>query len=256
MRVVILTSLRHGPASRMLPVLIERPEVQIQMVVLSDEVVPRRSTWLKRRWRKLRRIGVLGGLVGLYLRRWNLSLGGPDIEEIAPAHGVPVERTPRFRSDHARELVRRSAADLGVTMGTPIIPSSIFSIPPRGMINVHGDVLPRFRGGHSVLWPIYEGVRETGFSIHRIDSGIDTGPLLHVERFPIEVRASLRETYQVNVAEIQRRVPPVLADVLSNFDDYLGRARVQTGAGTTYTTPTLLQFLRMIRQHRRMRRAA
>jgi methionyl-tRNA formyltransferase len=123
------------------------------------------------------------------------------------------------------------------------------------MINVHGDVLPRFRGGRSVIWPIYEGVREAGFSIHRIDRGIDTGALLHVERFPLDVRPTLRETYVVNVATLRRKAVPKLPEVVANLPDYLARATVQGARdGMCYTSPTFWQFLRMLRQHRRMLR--
>jgi methionyl-tRNA formyltransferase len=107
----------------------------------------------------------------------------------------------------------------------------------------------------SIIWPIYEGVAEAGFTIHQIDRGIDTGRLLHVERFPIRFKENLRATYRENVVEIRRRVPRALVEVVARYDDHVARSSKQ-GEGQTYTTPSLRQFLHMLRQHRRLRRAA
>jgi methionyl-tRNA formyltransferase len=257
MRVVILTSLLRDGASLFLPHLVREPGVDVRLVVFCHHVPPDRWKRAKRRLGKLRRIGPLGALTGLYLRRWDRPTGGPDLHEVAGGFAIPVEESPRLGCDRTRQLVRDCGAEVGLTIGTAIVPPSVFEIPVHGMINVHGDVLPRFRGGRSVVWPIYEGVCEAGFSIHRIDRGIDTGALLYVERFPIELRPTLRETYEVNTATIQRRAPPKLAQVVGRLPELLAQARVQrAGEGTTYTTPTFWQFLRMLRQHRRMLREA
>lgn len=253
MRVVVLTGIRRGAASACLPLLAARPEIDVAMVVVSENVAAGRGRRLRRDLRKIRRIGVLGALVGLYLRTWNPEPPVPDVEEVARGLGIPVETTPRFGCERTRELVRRSGAELGLVLGAPILGPSLFEIPRHGMLNVHGDVLPRFRGGMSVVWPIYEGVREAGFTIHQIDRGIDTGPILHIERFPIRFEKTLKQTYRTNVAEIQRRVPQALADLVARYESVQPRVQTDSG-GTTYTTPTLRQFLRALSQHRRLRR--
>jgi len=238
-----------------LPALAEHPDIEVARVVLVQPAPRPRRKQLRLKWRKISRIGPLGVLTGLYLRSWNAELDVEDVEIVAGRYGIPVDISPKYNGKRTRELVGDSGADLGLTLGTALIRRSVFGIPRHGLINVHGDVLPRFRGGHSVIWPIYEGVSETGFSVHQIDSGIDTGLLLHVEKFPIDLRPTLRETYLANTAEIRRRVPAVLADVVANYERYRDAAETQ-GAGTTYTTPTLWQFLRMVRRHRAMLREA
>jgi methionyl-tRNA formyltransferase len=257
MRVVILTSRRRDGATLYLPRLVEHPAIDVRLVLLCHSVPPSRLKLARRKLRKIRRIGPLGALTGLYLRRWDDPFHGlgEDLDTVAGRLGVRVEQSPRLGCDRTRQLVRDSGAEVGLTLGTGIVPPSVFEIPRHGMINVHGDVLPRFRGGRSVIWPIYEGVREAGFSIHRIDRGIDTGALLHVERFPLHVRPTLRETYEVNVATLRRKAVPKLAEVVGDLQHYLARATVQgAGDGVTYSSPTFWQFLRMLRQHRRMLR--
>lgn len=254
-RVVILTAMRRGSASQFLPALAAHPGIDVALVIFSEGQVKSRWKHQRRKLRKIGRIGVLGGLTGLHLRTWVPEQQVEELADVTRRLGIPLETTPRFACDRTRELIRGSRADLGLTLGTQIITTSVFEVPPLGMFNVHGDVLPRFRGGSSVMWPIYEGVAEAGFTIHQIDRGIDTGKILYVERFPIEFRRTLRETYLANVLEIQRRVPRALAEVVARQEEFRSKAQIQ-GEGTTYTTPTFWQFLRMLRQHRRLRREA
>jgi methionyl-tRNA formyltransferase len=252
LRVVILTVVPRGAASQCLPALCERPSIDVALVIVGQGVVANRRKRLVRKLRKVRRIGLLGVATGLYLRTWQPESLPEDVRVVAGRRGIPVEEVPRMNCERTRTLLRAAGADLGLTLGTPLIHSSVFSIPAHGMLNVHGDVLPAFRGGMSVIWPIYEGVREAGFTIHRIDSGIDTGSILHVERFPIDLRPTLRETYVATIGEIQRRVPERLAGVLERFPELAARAAEQRQEqGRTYTTPSFWQFLRMVRQHRR-----
>jgi methionyl-tRNA formyltransferase len=254
-RVVILTGSRFGSASHCLPALAEQPGVEVALVVHALGHYRSRWTKLRRDARKTLRIGPLGALVGRRMRSWYAGPPETDLAELARRYGIPFESSPRTNADETVELFRRSGAELGLSLGNSIIFPRVFEVPRLGMLNVHGEILPDFQGAASVVWPIYEGVPETGFSIHRIDRSIDTGPLLYVERRPIEFRATLRETVAHNVAETRRRVPPALARVVADFDGYLARARVQRG-GRSYTTPTFRQFLRMRRQHERLRRGA
>jgi methionyl-tRNA formyltransferase len=254
-RVAVLTTVRRGTASACLPSLVTEPGIEIALVLFSEQIATSRKKRLKRRWRKIRRIGPLGALTGLYLRTWRNPTAVEDVFELARRFEIPIKVVPRFSHESGKRLLRESGAELGLTLGTALIPRSVFEIPEKGMVNVHGDVLPRFRGGQSVIWPIYEGVAEAGFSIHRIDRGVDTGDILHVERFPIRFHENLRETYRANVAEISRRVPTALARCVADLPSRVAAASAQSKSdGTTYTTPTLWQFLRMLRQHRRLRR--
>jgi len=154
-----------------------------------------------------------------------------------------------------RQLLEDAGVDLGLSLGNSYIAPRVFSIPRHGMLNVHGEILPRFQGAASVIWAIHEGVTETGFTIHRVDRGIDTGGILYRERFPIEFKTTFRETVETNVAEILRRVPPALGRVVAEFETFQPRSHDQE-RGSSYTTPTFRQFLHMLRQHRRLRLAA
>ncbi len=252
MRVVVLTAFRHGPASTCLPVLAAETGVEVAMVVhcLSQFVNRRRK--LRRDLRKIRRVGPLGALIGYQLRSWYQGEPTEDLKEVCERHGIPFETSPRTNADETVELFRRSGAELGLSLGNGMIFPKVYRALSRGMINLHGELLPRFQGAASVIWAIYEGVTETGFTIHEVDRTIDTGRIFYQEKFPIDFRATLRETVEVNCAEISRRVPAALARVVGDFETHLASAHAQSG-GHSHTTPTLRQFLEMQRQFRRLR---
>jgi methionyl-tRNA formyltransferase len=254
-RVVVLTSSRHGSASNCLPDLVQHPGVEVAMVVhcLSQFVDRRRK--LRRDLRKIRQIGIGGALVGYAIRPWFRGEPREDLESLCQRFGVPFEVSPRTNADETVELFRRSKADLGLSLGNGMIFPKVYRVPPKGMLNVHGEVLPAFKGAQSVIWPIHEGVAETGFTIHEVDRNIDTGRILYQERFPIRFESTLRDTVVANLAETSRRIPPALARVVADVDAYRAKSTVQEG-GRHFTTPTLRQYLRMRAQFRRLKAAS
>ena len=66
-----------------------------------------------------------------------------------------------------------------------ILPQALLDLPRLGAINVHGGLLPEYRGGHVMQWALINGERETGVTLHYMDAGIDTGPIIAQQRFPI-----------------------------------------------------------------------
>ncbi len=254
MRVVALTTLKHGIASHVLPALHAASGVEVAGVVLAGpgSLNPRRD--LVRRLRKTARIGLLGALNGLQLRRWYADHDAADIEERCGALGIPCWRAPCVNCDETRALLRASGADLGLSLGNGYIASSVFSIPRYGMVNLHTEVLPDFRGGvHSIIWPIHEGRDVTGFAIHQVDASFDTGEILFQETHPIVFHPTLRETVERNVVNIRQRIPAAFVMVCLDYQALKAASRPQ-GAGRSYTTPTIWQFVRMIRNHRQMYR--
>ena len=66
-----------------------------------------------------------------------------------------------------------------------ILPSVILSLPPSGCINVHGSLLPKYRGAGPIQWAIINGETETGITTMMMDEGMDTGTMLLQESIPI-----------------------------------------------------------------------
>lgn len=260
MRVVVVTSLERGFASICLEPLVQGEGIEVLGVVLAE--LPMAPGWkrVRNRIKKLAKIGPLSALNGVRMRRWFGEdtmdlLRAPAVEAEARRLGLPLWRVQSVNSDATRKILRELGADLGLSLGNSYIAESVFTIPRLGMVNIHHEVLPDFQGAHSVIWQLHEGSRQTGYTIHAIDKGIDTGKILHLERMPIEFKPTVGETVSLNYARLLRHSAGTLVRVVRDFEAVYRNARPQ-GSGRKFTTPTLLQYWKIWRQHRRLSQTA
>ena len=208
-------------------------------------------------FRKVLAIGVLGAINGIRMRRWYANtafrLNLPSLTQQAQSFGVPLLSVDNLKDSNVLSFIDSLDCDIGLSLGNGYLPKSIYQRTRLGMLNIHHEVLPDFRGAQSVIWQLYEGSTETGFTIHRIDEGIDTGDLVYIERMPIVFRRSLSETVSVTYAELNRRSAVALSQVLSEPLS-IERALKQRN-GRHYTTPSGLQFCRILWNYYRLRGA-
>lgn len=84
------------------------------------------------------------------------------------------------------ETIQSLKPDLMLVWSYPmLLPPELTSLAANGAFNIHSGKLPEYRGGHVMMWALINGERETAATLHRIDAGIDTGPVVGEERFPI-----------------------------------------------------------------------
>ncbi len=101
------------------------------------------------------------------------------VKEAALRLGLPVHQPERIRRPEVVEQLRQMKPDALVVVGYgQIIPQAIIDIPPRGIINVHASLLPKYRGAAPIQWAIANGETRTGVTTMRIDAGLDTGDML------------------------------------------------------------------------------
>lgn len=137
-------------------------------------------------------------------------------EEPTPVHlralewGVPVLAPPRVNDPEALEHLRAAGTDLFVIAEYgQILSQALLDIPPQGAINVHGSLLPRWRGATPVEAAILAGDRETGVSIQRVVRKLDAGDVLALRSTPIganEDAGSLRARLSVLGGELAAEV--------------------------------------------------
>ena len=257
MRIVIITGSRKGTASWCLEQILSKANVKVEAVILNEGHIQNKWKHYKRKLKKTLRIGILGALNGIRMRRWyNLADASgihiDDVKDICGRANIPIQVVPTLNTKSVRSYLQSLAPDLGLSLGNSYISPSIFSVPRYGMLNIHGEVLPDFQNAQSVIWQLYHGSRETGYTIHRIDKKIDTGEIILQERFPIIFRESLAETVSVTSAEILKRAADGLIKVLNNFAEYNSRGFPQ-GKGTSYTTPGIRQFIRIYRNFNKLK---
>lgn len=248
-RIVILTSCRFGIASSVLRELNANQNLRVVKVFLANGGSPNKTSMLMRKIKKIARIGLLGALNGIRLRRWYVDHDAEDIRILCQQMNVPLFEINYINCQSTQDHFAETNSDLGLSLGNGYIGKRIFSIPKFGMINIHNEILPRFQGAQSIIWPIYEMINETGFTIHQINSGIDTGDILFIKKYPIEFYPTLRETVKNNFRMANMQIPSAFSYVCENYNSLKSNAIAQV-KGIPYMTPTYCQFLRMIKHHR------
>lgn len=101
------------------------------------------------------------------------------VKEVAGQAGVRVFQPTSMKSDEARDFVAEIKPDAVVIIAYgQIIPRRLLDIPRLGWMNLHGSLLPKYRGAAPIAWAIINGERKTGLTTMRLDPGLDTGPIL------------------------------------------------------------------------------
>jgi len=258
MKIIVLTSSLHGTAAHHLPYLLESKEIEVAMVVHSEGHIINKKRHYKRKLKKVLKIGILGALNGMRIRKWF----GEDVKKYASIQNLEIlclqkevrfERTSILNSAKTIQLFQEANADLGLSLGNGYIGKKIFSSPKYGMLNIHHEILPEYKNAQSIIWQIYNGSKETGFTIHKIDRHIDTGEILYQEKIPIGFKESLGDTVAYTMAELLKHSAKGLVKILENYEYYLQNSRKQ-GPGNSYTTPSIFQFLKMKGQFNKIKK--
>ncbi len=98
------------------------------------------------------------------------------VKDAAIAAGLHVYQPEKIRSDSAHDFFRKLQPDVVVIIAYgQIIPESLIEIPRLGWINLHGSLLPKYRGAAPIQWAIVNGETRTGVTTMQIDRGLDTG---------------------------------------------------------------------------------
>src|SRR5450755_2662864 len=107
------------------------------------------------------------------------QLSASPVKEAALRQSLPVYQPERVRRPEPIQHLAALAPDAMVVVGYgQIIPQSVIDLPPHGIINVHGSLLPKYRGAGPIQWAIANGETKTGVTTMRIDAGLDTGDML------------------------------------------------------------------------------
>jgi methionyl-tRNA formyltransferase len=109
------------------------------------------------------------------------------IKVLSQREGLPVLQPPKMKDPAFLDALRAWKPDLiAVAAFGRILPQVVLDLPPQGCVNVHGSLLPKYRGAGPIQWAIINGETETGITTMLMDAGMDTGAILLQERVPIE----------------------------------------------------------------------
>jgi len=115
-----------------------------------------------------------------------MKVASPPTVVEARAAGVAVLQPSKLRDPQLLDTIRNLAPDAGVVIAYGrILPESLLQIPARGFLNVHGSLLPKYRGAAPIQRAIEAGESETGITIMKVDAELDHGPVMATRRIAI-----------------------------------------------------------------------
>ncbi len=157
------------------------------------------------------------------------------VKQAALGLRLPVYQYEKVKSDEAYEDLKTHPADVAVVASFgQIIPQRVIDLYPHGMINVHGSILPKYRGASPIAAAILNGDRETGVTIMKMDALMDHGPTLATAAEPIQ-EEDTTPTLEKRLATLGAKILP---DVL--FDDLTGKLTPQEQDHAAATSVKLL----------------
>lgn len=135
-----------------------------------------------------------------------MELAYSPVKELALANGLPVYQPAKMRDGTALEIIKELAPDiLAVVAYGRILPDDILAVPCYGAVNVHGSLLPKYRGAAPIQWAVLNGDKVTGVSTMYLASEMDTGDVIYTAETEIgefETSGELFDRLKVMGAEL------------------------------------------------------
>jgi methionyl-tRNA formyltransferase len=162
------------------------------------------------------------------------------IKSAAEMRHLPILQPERLDDADFIQYLRHFDAELFVVVAFRILPESVLAVPPRGAVNLHASLLPKYRGAAPINWALINGETETGVTTFFIDKRVDTGEILLQQSVPISEEMTAGELHDV-LSEIG-------ADVMLRTVDGIaaGTLRAMAQIGEITRAPKLTRELEII----------
>ena len=155
----------------------------------------------------------------------------PPVKVAALETGLTVHQPERPRGDDFEAVLRSTDAEIGIVVAYGhILAPHVLAIPPRGMLNVHASLLPRWRGAAPIQWAVLSNDPHTGVALMQMEAGLDTGPVFAEARTPIHAD----ETSGQLLGRLAELGAQLLGEALPQIAAGALHAVPQAEAGATY----------------------
>jgi methionyl-tRNA formyltransferase len=159
------------------------------------------------------------------------KLTSSPVKVLAQTHDIPVFQPKSLKPEENQHLVADLQADIMVVVAYGLIlPKAVLAMPRLGCINVHGSLLPRWRGAAPIQRSLWAGDTETGVTIMQMDVGLDTGDMLHKLSCPITAEDTSASLYE-KLAQLGPQGMLLTLDLLASGN---ARPEVQDEALVSY----------------------
>lgn len=117
------------------------------------------------------------------------------VKKYALEKGLNILQPEKLKDENFLEQLDKLKADLQIVVAFRMLPEVVWNMPPMGTINLHGSLLPKYRGAAPINWAIINGEKETGVSTFFLQQEIDTGKIIFQERTPISENETAGEIH-------------------------------------------------------------
>ena len=125
-----------------------------------------------------------------------MILTPPDVKVCAEKLGIPVYQPLKLKDSDSYEIIKELNPDVIVVVAYgQILPENILNIPKYGCINVHGSLLPKYRGAAPIQWSVLNGDKVTGVTTMYMEKGLDTGDILETKEYEIGINDTAGEVF-------------------------------------------------------------
>lgn len=135
-----------------------------------------------------------------------MILTPPDVKVCAEKLEIPVYQPVKLKDSDSYEIIKELNPDVIVVVAYgQILPENILNIPKYGCINVHGSLLPKYRGAAPIQWSVLNGDKVTGVTTMYMEKGLDTGDILETKEYEIGINDTAGEVFDT-LAEMGGRL--------------------------------------------------
>ncbi|HLF47451.1 MAG TPA: methionyl-tRNA formyltransferase, partial [Chitinophagaceae bacterium] len=114
-----------------------------------------------------------------------MKLNESAVKKYAVEQGLKILQPEKLKNTEFLTELKSLNADLFIVVAFRMLPEAVWNMPPMGTINLHGSLLPQYRGAAPINWAVINGEKETGITTFKLKHEIDTGDILLQECFPI-----------------------------------------------------------------------
>ena len=151
----------------------------------------------------------------------------PPVKEFALENNLPVFQPTKIKTPESLELFKSHQADVAVVVAYGrILPENYLNAFPKGAINVHFSLLPKYRGAAPVNWAVVNGEAKTGITTMRMDAGLDTGDILLQSETVIDAEENAIDL----MARLSFEGANLLSETLKKLNDIVPRKQVESAA--------------------------
>ncbi|KMO87909.1 methionyl-tRNA formyltransferase [Megasphaera cerevisiae DSM 20462] len=155
------------------------------------------------------------------------------VKEKAISLGLTVFQPQKIRDEEVIQRITALHPDVIVVIAYgKILPKAVLDIPPYGCLNVHGSLLPKYRGAAPIQYAIKNGDPKSGVTIMQLDEGMDTGPMLKKSELVLDPKETTASLFH----KLSTLGASTLLTVLEHLPACIAQAETQKEADATYTS--------------------